>query len=289
MLASSRHGVGAPWPAMLRAARDTTAFAGRPAVAAHAVCAGACRAADTVGPAHPARIPAIPRVANVPRMTTRPPSARVLLAGATGLIGSSLVQQLLERRPLVSVHALVRRVPADADPRVHWQVVDFMKLPALPKAQEAYCCLGTTIRLAGSQAAFRAVDFDAVLAFARAVRAAGVQRFGVVSSLGASPRAASFYSRVKGEMEQAVGALGFAQVVIARPSLLAGDRDALGQPTRLGERLALRLSAPFAALLPKGVRPIEAATVARGLLAAMQQARPGVRIVESGELQQMEP
>lgn len=211
----------------------------------------------------------------------------VLLAGATGLVGGELKRLLLAQGPGTKLHALVRRVPDDADAHVHWLTVDFARLPALPAAQEAWCCLGTTIKQAGSQAAFRAVDFDAVLAFARAAKAAGVQRFGVVSALGASPRATSFYSRVKGEMEAAVGALGFDHVVIARPSLLAGDRAALGQPPRTGERLALRLTAPLAALLPLGVRPIEARTVARGMLAALRQRQPGVRIVASAELQRL--
>ena len=213
--------------------------------------------------------------------------AGVLLAGATGVIGHELLQLLLAQTPALPVHALVRRLGAAADTRVHWLPVDFAQLPALPPAQQAWCCLGTTIKQAGSQAAFRAVDFDAVLAFAQAARAAGAQRFGVVSALGANPRAATFYNRVKGEMEAAVGALGFARVVIARPSLLAGDRSALGQPPRSGERLALLLSAPLAALIPKRVRPIEARTVARGMWAALQQQRPGVRIVESGELQEL--
>ncbi|MGL6110405.1 MAG: NAD(P)H-binding protein, partial [Rubrivivax sp.] len=157
----------------------------------------------------------------------------------------------------------------------------------LPAARDAYCCLGTTINQAGSQAAFRAVDFDAVLAVARAAHAAGVQRFAVVSALGASARSASFYNRVKGEMEAAIGALGFASVVIARPSLLAGDRAALGQPVRAGERLALLLTGPVAALIPKSVRPINARTVARGMIKALREARPGVRIVESAELQNL--
>lgn len=211
----------------------------------------------------------------------------MLLAGATGLVGREVMQALLARTPAPPVHALVRRLPEAADARVHWLAVDFARLPTLPAAEEAWCCLGTTIKVAGSQAAFRAVDFDAVLAFARAAQAAGVRRFGVVSALGASARSGNFYSRVKGEMEAAIGALGFEAVVIARPSLLAGNRAALGQPTRLGERLALRLTAPVAALIPKSVRPIEARTVARGMLAAMQPPPRGVRIVESGELQQL--
>jgi uncharacterized protein YbjT (DUF2867 family) len=218
-------------------------------------------------------------------MNARAAPASVLVAGATGLIGRELLQLLLARIPAVRLHALVRRVPDSADARVHWLCVDFARLPALPAADEAWCCLGTTIRQAGSQQAFRAVDFDAVLAFAQAARDGGVTRFGVVSALGASPRAASFYSRVKGEMEAAVTALGFERLVIARPSLLAGDRAALGQPPRTGEQLALWLTAPVAGLIPKAVRPINARTVARGMMVALRQQPAGVRIVESAELQ----
>ena len=210
-----------------------------------------------------------------------------LLAGATGLVGRELATQWSGPGLL---HLLVRRpVPAGdaaaARQRIH--VVDYADLPALPKAEEAYCCLGTTIKVAGSQAAFRAVDLDAVLAFARAAKQAGVQRFAVVSALGASVRSPGFYNRVKGEMEEALAGLGFASLVIARPSLLAGDRTALGQPGRPGERLAQMLTAPLAPLIPKGWRPIDAATVARALRRAVAEARPGVRTVESAELQEL--
>lgn len=220
-------------------------------------------------------------------MQSAAPAPKVLIAGATGLVGRELTRQLLAHTPATRLRALVRRPPQPPDERVQWQAVDFNQLPALPPADEAYCCLGTTIRQAGTQAAFRAVDFDAVLAFAHATRAAGVQRFAVVSAMGANKRSANFYSRVKGEMEAAVGALGFASVVIARPSLLAGDRGALDQPARTGERLALLLTRPVSALIPKSVRPIAAATVARGMIAALRERQPGVRIVESGELQQL--
>ncbi len=220
-------------------------------------------------------------------MNARPRRPGVLLAGATGLVGRELLRQLLAQQPPLALHALVRRVPADADTRVHWLQVDFARLPALPAADEAWCCLGTTLRQAGSHQAFRAVDFDAVLGFARAAQAAGATRLGVVSALGASPRALGFYSSVKGQMEAAVAALGFAHLVVARPSLLLGDRDALGQPQRLAEGLALRLGAPLAPLLPARVRPIAARTVARGMIAALREQRPGVRIVESGELQRL--
>ena len=206
-----------------------------------------------------------------------------LLAGATGLVGHAFAAQWHGPGTL---HLLVRRaVPAAAHQRVH--VVDFAALPALPRAVAACCCLGTTIKAAGSQAAFRAVDHDAVLAFARAARAAGVRRFAVVSALGADARSGIFYNRVKGEMEAGLLALDFDSLVIARPSLLAGDREALGQPRRLGERLTLAVTGPFSGLIPKAWRPISAGCVARALQRGLNDARPGLRVIESAGLQVM--
>ena len=216
------------------------------------------------------------------------PVQSLLLAGASGLIGTELVRQGLALNGLDHLHALVRRVPAAAasDPRLHWHRVDLAQPGALPAADAAACALGTTIKVAGSQAAFRAVDFDAVLAFARAARAAGVQRFAVVSALGADAGSAVFYNRVKGEMEAALQAVGFASLTIARPSLLAGNRAALGQPVRLGERLGLALTAPLGGLVPAAWRPIHADVVARALLRALAAGRPGVQVMESARLQQ---
>lgn len=207
-----------------------------------------------------------------------------LLAGATGLIGHELARLWAGTVAAPgTLHLLVRR-PLPAGSRQAVQVVDFEHLPALPSAGSAYCCLGTTIKVAGSQQAFRAVDQTAVLAFARAARAAGVSRFAVVSALGASPRSGTFYNRVKGEMEAELATLGFTSLVIARPSLLAGNRAALAQAPRLGERLALAVTGPLAALIPKAWRPIEAATVARALLRAVAEGAPGVRVLESAAL-----
>lgn len=207
-----------------------------------------------------------------------------LLAGGTGLIGRELAAQWPGPGPL---HLLLRRAlaPSAAGQRVH--VVDFAALPPLPAADAAFCALGTTIKQAGSQEAFRAVDHDAVLAFARAARTAGVRRFGVVSALGADAQSRVFYNRVKGEMEAELQRLGFARLVIARPSLLAGDRAATGQPTRMGERLTLALTAPLAPLIPKAWRPIQAATVARALRLALAQDGPAVQVLESAQLQEL--
>lgn len=212
----------------------------------------------------------------------------LLVAGATGLVGHEVLRQALALPGLQVVHPLLRKDPGHAGPdtRIRPLVVDYARLPALPRADAAVCALGTTIKVAGSQAAFRAVDFDAVLAFANAARAAGVQRLAVVSALGAAPGSPVFYNRVKGEMEAALRGLGFETLVIARPSLLVGDRAALGQPVRGGERLGLLLSRPLSPLIPALWRPIDAAVVARALLRALQQAAPGVQVLDSAQLQQ---
>ncbi len=126
-----------------------------------------------------------------------------------------------------------------------------------------------------------------MLTFAQAAREAGATRLGVVSALGANARSGVFYNRVKGEMEAAIAKLGYDSVIIVRPSLLLGDRGALAQPTRPGERLAAALTRPLGWLIPKGVRPIEASTVARALWRALQQAEAGVWRFDSAALQDL--
>ena len=207
-----------------------------------------------------------------------------LLAGASGLIGREVARHWTGPGPL---HLLVRRAQPATQPLHRVHVVDYAALPPLPQAELALCCLGTTIKVAGSQAAFRAVDHTAVLAFARAAQRAGVKRFAVVSALGASLKSPTFYNRVKGEMEAELGTLGFVSLVIARPSLLAGDRASLGQAARPAERLTLALTAPFVPFIPKAWRPIQAATVARAMLRALSQTTTGVQVIESAALQDL--
>jgi uncharacterized protein YbjT (DUF2867 family) len=212
-----------------------------------------------------------------------------LVAGGTGLVGREVIEALLADNSVGAVHVLVRAHNAEFAKRsgLTQHVVDYTQpLANLPPADDAFCCLGTTIKTAGSQAAFRAVDFDAALAFARAARTCGASRLGVVSALGADASSSVFYNRVKGELEQAVKTLGFECVLLARPSLLLGDRAALGQTVRTGERIGAALNVPLGWLLPDSVRPIAARTVALGLMRAVHQCdRPGVFTVPSHELQ----
>ena len=208
----------------------------------------------------------------------------VVLAGATGLVGQEILLGLLADETVAAVHALGRRALALQHPRLISHVVDFTALPPLPALDEAYLALGTTIKVAGSQAAFRAIDFDANLAVARAAQAAGALRVGLVSAMGADARSRVFYGRVKGELEEALTALGFEALVIARPSFLAGDREALGQPARAREQVGLRLFRILRPLIPANYRAIAAIDVARALLARVPSAQ-GREVLMSGAMQ----
>jgi uncharacterized protein YbjT (DUF2867 family) len=164
--------------------------------------------------------------------------------------------------------------------------VDFARLPTpFPTVDDVFIALGSTIKIAGSEAAFRQVDFDFVVNTARAAGTAGATRLAVVSALGADAKSRIFYNRVKGEMQAAIAQLGYESVVIVQPSLLLGDRAALGQPARSGEVWATRLFGPLRWMVPKGVRPIPARAVASAMVAAVLDAKPGVRILKSGAMQ----
>ncbi len=211
----------------------------------------------------------------------------VLLAGATGLVGREILHGLLADDSVDTVHTLGRRPMTPQHARHVHHVVDFAALPALPAADEVYLALGTTIKVAGSQEAFRAVDHDANLAVARQARAAGVTRAGLVSAMGADAASTLFYNRVKGETEDDLHALGFATLVIARPSFLAGDRASLGQPIRSGEGLALSLSQWLKPLIPANYRSVDVRKVAAALLLNVPAGAPGTRVVLSGEMQKL--
>ncbi|MFT3665238.1 NAD(P)H-binding protein [Piscinibacter sp.] len=214
------------------------------------------------------------------------PPRTVLLAGATGLVGRALLAQLLEHPGIAHVHVLLRRAAPSiaAHPKLELHVVDFAHLRRLPRVDDVYIALGTTLKAAGSESAFRQVDHGHVIAVARAAREAGARRLAVVSALGADAGSRVFYNRVKGEMEADAAALGYDEVCFAQPSLLLGDRAALGQPQRPAEAWAGRLLGPVARLLPRGVRPIRADDVAAALIAATLAGKPGVHRLASARM-----
>lgn len=204
----------------------------------------------------------------------------ILLAGATGLTGEHLLDRLLSEPTVARVLAPTRRSLA-AHGHLHNPVGELGEL--LPQLQgpvdTAFCCLGSTIKQAGSEAAFRAIDHDLVLAFAQRARELGARHLLVISALGADPKSSVFYNRVKGEMEQALQAQGWPQLTIVRPSLLLGAR----QEFRLGERLA----APLMRWLPGKYRGIKATVLARALWRLALEEGNGCRIVESDQLRRL--
>jgi uncharacterized protein YbjT (DUF2867 family) len=204
-----------------------------------------------------------------------------LVAGGTGLVGREILRYLSNDSRIAEVRALVRRpLPGEKkDKPVRELITDFGDLQKHPDwfaADAVFSALGTTIAKAGSQEAFRRVDFEYPLAIAKLARAAGARHFLFVSALGAGARSFFFYNRVKGELEEAILALGFPSVTIARPSLLLGER----KEHRFGEELAKR----FAWLYPAPWAPVQAAQVAAALVRAAQEDKPGVQILENRQL-----
>jgi uncharacterized protein YbjT (DUF2867 family) len=202
-----------------------------------------------------------------------------ILAGASGFVGGRLLQHLLADPACEGVIALVRRPLPFVHPKLEARIVDFAALPPIAGTQ-AFCCLGTTIRAAGSQAAFRKVDHDHVLAFARAACDGGATRFHLVSAVGADARARNFYLRVKGETETDVAALGFTGLDIFHPSLLLGPRAEF----RFGEAVARTIMPWINPMLPSRYRAIDRDVVARAMAAAAKRAPASLRIHHYAEM-----
>ena len=196
----------------------------------------------------------------------------VLLLGATGLIGRQVLPLLLEDDSVERVIALVRRPTGVTHPKLSEQPFD---LGRSQDTQQIVCTLGTTIKQAGSQEAFRKVDHDYVIESAERHRG-WARHYLLVSSLGADPNSRIFYNRVKGETERDLIALGYPSTTILRPSFLTGPREEF----RLGEKIVTRLGA----LMPQRIKPIDSAIVARAIAALAREQRPGVQIIESAEM-----
>ncbi len=216
-------------------------------------------------------------------MSTLVDQRKVLLAGATGLVGGLILHALLADQTVSEVHALSRRPLSVYHPKLQVHIVDFRSLPVLPLVDEVYLALGTTIKVAGSQAAFRAVDLEANLMVAQAAYLAGARRVGLVSAAAANSTSSMFYNRVKGELEDALKAMSLTALVIAQPSLLLDYRDGLQQPTRIGELIAIPIAKLLAPILPGTYRPVSAGAVAHSLVKTVPTAN-GVVVLASDVL-----
>ncbi len=202
-----------------------------------------------------------------------------LLAGASGLAGGYALTALLEAPDIRRVLAVSRRPLGREHPRLANRIVQFEHLEAQLKGascEVALCCLGATLRQAGSQERFRAVDIECVLAFARAARAANARRFVIISSVGADPGARNFYLRTKGEMEQRLMQAGFASLDILQPALLLGWRGET-RPLELAAHAFMPLVNPLLRGRYIPYRAIPARTVGEAMLGAIRSGRRGVQ------------
>jgi len=197
-----------------------------------------------------------------------------VIAGATGLVGRECLRRLLDRYD--SVTALVRRPLKNAAPKLIERQIDFDRIGTIeiPPGAHVYCALGTTIKVAGSEEAFRQVDFEYPRMLAERASAAGGARFMLVSSVGASAQSNNFYLRVKGELEESVRAMRLQEVHIFRPSFLVGERA----EKRPGEAVGIAIARGLGFLMAGPLRkyhPITAVTVAAAMVAAANQSGPG--------------
>jgi len=205
----------------------------------------------------------------------------VALLGATGLVGRHCLDLLASDRAFERIVVIARRRFGEATaPRVEGHIIDLDHLdqhPELLGVDQVMCALGTTIKaVGGSRERFRAVDYDIPLSAARLALKQGARHFLLVSALGADANSRVFYSRVKGELEDALRTLGFRSVTIVRPSLLLGARSEF----RLGEEIAKRLGW----MVPGKYRPVAARDVAAALIRSAKEDVPGLRIIESDQI-----
>jgi uncharacterized protein YbjT (DUF2867 family) len=216
-------------------------------------------------------------------------SKTALLVGATGLTGGYCLEFLLKEPAYRNVHAFVRTAIAITDTKFVQHIVDFHELETFHEhleVDDVYCCLGTTIRKAGSQEAFRRVDFDYPVKLAALTQHCGAKQFLIITSIGANPRSRVFYSRVKGEVEEALTKISFDAIHIFRPSLLLGER----KEHRTGEKVG---AVAMAALKPamigplKKYRALRASDVALAMVRTAQMNLNGVNIFQSQRIQEI--
>lgn len=209
-----------------------------------------------------------------------------LLAGASGLVGSELLKYILDRPVYEKVKVFVRKAMNIEHPKLEQIVVDYDHLDQYQehfRVDDVFCCLGTTIKKAGSQAAFQKVDFEYPLALAKLAKQGGAQKFLIITALGSDANSKVFYNRVKGEVEEAIKKIGLPSLQIFQPSLLLGNR----QEFRFGEKVAIVLSPLFSLLLAgpmKKYKPIQAKDVAFAMYLTAQKPSWGNHTYESDQI-----
>ena len=208
----------------------------------------------------------------------------IVLLGGTGLVGRQILKLALADEQVGAVTAPTRR-HLPPHPKLHNLIVDFNRVDDAEwwAADAVLCALGTTIKQAGSRAAFREVDYTFVVNAATLAKNAGCPNFVLNSSLGADAGSGNFYLKVKGELESALQGLGFASLTLVRPSLLDGGPR---PERRFGEELGLWFGTRLRGLIPARYRPVSTKAVAQAMLEAALASKPGVHVIESESLTQ---
>lgn len=207
-----------------------------------------------------------------------------IVAGTTGLIGAQVLELLLHNNDYDRVVALSRKPLTTSHPKLTNLVVNFDELQGHSdrlKEDDVFCCLGTTMKQAGSKEAFRKVDFHYPVSLARITKDHGAKQFLLVTALGANAHSSVFYNRVKGEVQAEISKMAFSAFHIFQPSMLVGSRI----QERTGERIAQRIMQYADFLIPAKYKAIESAKVARAMIAIAAQNHTGTFIYESAELQ----
>jgi uncharacterized protein YbjT (DUF2867 family) len=213
-------------------------------------------------------------------------SKKAVIAGATGLIGRELVHLLLHDIRYEEVYILVRtKTPLD-HPKLTQVVTDFSNLEGIAdylNLADVFCALGTTIKIAKTQEAFRKVDYEYPLQLAQLAQTHAANQFLVVTAMGANAHSRIFYSKVKGQLENSLRLLGLAALHIFHPSLLLGDRKEVRSGERIGSILSKGLNVFLVGSLSK-YKPIHVNTVARGMIQAAQQEAIGTQVYEYDQI-----
>ncbi len=207
-----------------------------------------------------------------------------VLAGGTGLVGSCLLKQLAQSAKYDKIHSIGRRSPDFSSDKTIDHTLDFDKLDdyeEIKHANDAFCCLGTTMKKAGSKEAFYQVDFEYVREFAEYAQKVGCTRFFLISALGADKDSMVYYNKVKGEIEEEIMSMSFETTHIFRPSLLIGEREEV----RVGENLGQKFAQWFDFIIPKKFKAISAEEVAEFIKKqALQPDLKDIHIHESAEM-----
>jgi uncharacterized protein YbjT (DUF2867 family) len=205
-----------------------------------------------------------------------------IVVGSTGLIGSELLKLLENDQSFSKVTALVRKKTTAFTTKVNEVMVDFGSLPVdlFENQDVVFCCLGTTIKKAGSKEAFRKVDFEYPLLTAKIAKEKGVEKFAIVTAMGANGQSRIFYNNVKGDTENALKNINFKSLGIFRPSMLLGDRA----EARTGERIGQTIMKLFSWAIPKNYKAIQAKSVAVAMVNFAKEKQKGNSIILSGEM-----